>query len=129
VDDLPEQKPELTLAADSEGISHNAVRLKLAHLRAGQQSKSKHLRVAFLLIARQGVSTNDVLRQMQSAKITSEVEDKVWSVKAFVDHASLEVACSTEDRKAIVWQLLNGKNIPASILSVNGKNLLDVILH
>jgi hypothetical protein len=44
VDDLPEQKPELALAADADGLFHHAVRLKRAHLRAGQQSKSQHLR-------------------------------------------------------------------------------------
>ena len=130
VDDLPEQRPELTVAADSEGLSHDVVRLKLAHLRAGQQSKSKHLRVAFLLIARQGVSMDDVVREMQHAIVTSEVKgkEKVWSVRASVKNTSLEVARSTEDRKAIVRQLVNGESIPVSILSVNGKDLAGAIL-
>ncbi len=67
---------------------------------------------------------------MQHAIVTSEVKgkEKVWSVRASVKNTSLEVARSTEDRKAIVRQLVNGESIPVSILSVNGKDLAGAIL-
>jgi hypothetical protein len=123
VDDLPEQNAELTLTADAEGLSHHAVRLKLTHLRAGQQSSLRHLRVAFLAIARQGVLPGELATTIQHAKIASEVNGKVWSVRASIDDSSLEVSRSTDDRKAILRQLINGKSIAPSILSVNGKDM------
>jgi hypothetical protein len=136
VDDLPEQKPEFALVADRDGLAHNVVRLKLTHLRHGQRSKSKHLRVAFLLLARQGVPAEDVVHEIQHARITSDARasaakerDKLWSVQVTAGKASLEVARSTEDRKTIVRQFIDGQSIPASVLSVNGKDLAAPILR
>jgi hypothetical protein len=129
VDPLPEQKPELSLAADRDGLAHKIVRLKLTHLRAGQQTSSKHLTVAFLIIARQGVAADEVVREMQQARISSDVKEKIWSVTAEVEKSRLEVARSTDDRKAIIRQLANRESIRASILSVNGKDLASSVLH
>jgi hypothetical protein len=123
VDDLPEQRPEFTLAADANGLAHHAVRLKLAHLLPGQQTKSQHLRVAFLLMARQDVSPHEVVRAMQGAQITSEAKDATWSVKVVGAGFSCEVARSVEDRTVIIRQWVNGESIPPSLLSVNGKDV------
>jgi hypothetical protein len=84
VDELPEQAPALTLEADAEGLAHHAVRLKLSHLNAGQQTKSKHLRVAFLVAARDGAD-------VRAAQVSSEVRDHAWTVKASVTGLSLEL--------------------------------------
>lgn len=84
VDELPEQESAFTLEADAEGLAHHAVRLKLAHLNAGRQTKSKHLRVAFLVAARDGAD-------VRAAKVTTEVRDHLWTVKASVAGVSLGV--------------------------------------
>jgi hypothetical protein len=84
VDELPEQASALTLEADAEGLAHHAVRLKLAHLNAGRQTKSKHLRVAFLVAARDGAD-------VRAAQVSSEVRERVWTVKASLAGLSLEL--------------------------------------
>jgi hypothetical protein len=84
VDELPEQAPALTLEADAEGLAHHAVRLKLAHLNAGVQTKSKHLRVAFLVAARDGAD-------LHAAQVSSEIRDHVWTVRASLADVSLEL--------------------------------------
>jgi hypothetical protein len=117
VDEVPEQRAALTLEADAEGLAHGAVRLKLAHLSAGRQTESKHLRVAMLVAAR---SAADV----RAAKVSSEVRDKLWTVKASLAGLSLELARSAEDRKQIATQSVNGEPAPRALLSVNGKELI-----
>jgi hypothetical protein len=116
-DELPEQKPALALEADAVGLAHHAVRLKLAHLSAGRQTESKHLRVAFLLAARDGA-------EVRAAQVSSEVRNHVWTVKASLAGLSLELARSADDRKQIVSQLVNGEAAPRALLSVNGTELI-----
>jgi hypothetical protein len=120
VDELPERKPALTLEADADGLANHAVRWKLAHLSAGQQTQSKHLRLALLVAARDGAD-------VRAAKVSSEIRDKVWSMQAALPGLSLELARSTDDRKKVESQLVNGRAVPREILSVNGKDLTAAI--
>jgi hypothetical protein len=121
-DGLPEQKPALTLEADADGLAHHAVRLKLAHLSEGRETASKHLRVAFLVAARDGA-------QVRAVTATSEIRDGVWTVKAGLAGLSLEVAREAGDRKRILRQRVNGEPIPRSLLSVDGKDLAGALLR
>jgi hypothetical protein len=105
------------------------VRIRIAHLSAGLESRSQHLRVAFLIVARQDVSTEAVTREVQLARITSWQAGSLWSVQAALKDTTLEVARSTEDRKGILRQLVNGATLPAALLSVNGKDLAGPVLH
>lgn len=129
LDDLPEQKAALTLIADAEGLSHHAVHIKLTHLSAGLQSRSKHLRVAFLIVARQGIAPELVARELQLAKVTDRQTGNLWSVQAALKDTTLEVARSSEDHKQILRELANGAAIAPAALSVNGKDLAGPVLH
>lgn len=125
VDDLPEQRAVLSLSADAEGLAHHVVRWKLTHLEAGQTSRSKHLRVALLIVAREGLAPDIVERELRAAKVSDQLTGNVWSVQAELKGMRLEVARSAEDSKQILSQLVNGASIPAAVLSVNGKELAD----
>ena len=121
VDDLPERKSELSLEADADGLAHQAVRLKLAHLGAGQTTQAKHLHVAFLVAAREGTDVRDL-------KAASEVRDHVWRVAAALRGLTLEVARSADDRKKIERQTVNGTAIARALLSVDGRDLASTLL-
>jgi hypothetical protein len=117
VDELPQQKPALTLEADADGLKEHAVRLKLAHASAGQASQEKHLRVAFLIAARDGAD-------LRAANVSSEIREHVWTVKASLPGLALEVVRSADDRKKIESQLVNGAPAPRALLAVNGNELI-----
>jgi len=129
VDDLPGQKAVLALSADAEGLKHHVARIKVMHLRAGQVSSSKHLRVALLIVARQGVAPDLAARELQAAKISDQLNGNLWSVQAALKGITLEVAQSSEDRKQILRQFVNGASIPVAVLSVNGKDPAGPIPH
>jgi hypothetical protein len=129
VDGLPEARPAVTLAADSEGLAHHAIRLKIAHMEAGRRTAAKHLRIALLAVAREGPGEQDLLRDVHAAQVSSEVHGREWTVKAVLPGLSLELARSTDDRKAIASQLVKGAPAPAAVLSVNGRDLAGSLLE
>jgi hypothetical protein len=122
VDTLSGQRLAYTLVADEVGLAHGAIRLKVSHLPAGQQTVSTHLRVAFLVAARDSTKT-------RSAVVVSDIRNGVWRLKAALPGLSLELARSAQDREVILDQRINGRPVANDLLSVNGKDVTDAIWH
>jgi hypothetical protein len=126
-DSLNGHPPQLTLAADELGLSHHAVRLKLAHLAAGELSKSEHLRVAFLIVAADTDQPQQLITELAQAELTDHVDGDTWHLAAKLPSLSLEVDRSATDRNAISAQRINGRDAVPMVLSVDGKDLAGPI--
>jgi hypothetical protein len=85
----------------SPKISLEKTRLKIQHLAAGEQTREKHLRVAMLMGA----------RDVATAKVASELRDGVWAVSAKLPGLSLEVQRDAADRKKILAEKVNGRQV------------------
>jgi hypothetical protein len=120
VDSLPEAKPSIAILSDPEGLRHHAVRLKISHLPDGAHTQSKHLRVALLAV---------VGSDAAQAKVSSEIRDGQWIVKASLPGTALELARSASDRKMITAQSVNGQAVAAGILSIDGRDLATNLLQ
>ena len=116
-------KDAYSLVADSEGLTHHAMKLRLVNLEAGAKPSSDHIRVAFLVGAADDVKPDKLIHLLSAAMVRDDVSAGTWDVSATMPGKSLEVIRSLTDRADIIGQKIDGKEVTAQLLSVNGKDL------
>jgi hypothetical protein len=94
-------------------VSLEHTRLKIQHLAPGESTKEKHLRVALLI----------GIRDVAGAKVSSELRDGMWTVRAALPGLSLELQRDQADRKKIAAQKVNGEPVARMVLAIDGKSI------
>jgi hypothetical protein len=122
-DGIENEKEEYSLVADSEGLAHHAMKLRLVNLGAGAKPKSEHIRVAFLVAAADDAKPDQLIHALASATVHDDLNADTWDVSVTLPGKSLEVIRSLSDRADIIGQKVDGKEVVPELLSVNGKDL------
>ena len=121
-------QPEVTLQADADGLSYGAARFSVYHYRgAARKLSEEHVRAGLLIEAAQcdtEASVKELLARVSSAKIDHSSDRSVWSARASVGGLVLEAARDMAKGRP-AHRRIDGKDAPAYVLNVNGKELAE----
>jgi hypothetical protein len=111
------------LVADSEGLPHHAMRLRLANLESAGKSASAHIRIVLLVAAADDAKPDDLIQNLSAATLHEDLDAETWHVSVKLPDKSLEVTRSATDRTKIISQKIDGNEVTPRILAVNDKDL------
>ena len=124
------QEPTLVLQADQVGLEGGAARLTAYHYRGPERKlEDAHVRVGLLFLAGRCEGEKefaDLLERARRARITDADERGTWTVKAELGDLTLEARRDLRKGR-IVSRRVNGHEVEASCLAVNGDDLAAAI--
>ena len=123
IDPINGAAPAVSLSADTLGLAHGAVRLKITHLRGSETTTTRDLRIALLLVADDQRPAAALIEELRAASLVDNIQGDTWTVAARVANTTLGIQRSVTDRKTIFGQMIDGQPAPRPVLSVNGADL------
>jgi hypothetical protein len=113
----------LALMADSEGLPHHAMRLRLTNLEGSSKSAIDHIRLVFIAAAADDSKPDNLIHLLSAATLREDLDADTWHIAITLNDKSLEVTRSATDRSKITSQKIDGKEVAPRILSVDDKDL------
>jgi hypothetical protein len=113
----------LSLVTDTEGLAHHAMRLRLSNVEPGAKTSSAHIRLVFIAAAADDATPDNLIHTLSAATLSDDIGADTWHVSVKLPGKSLEVTRSATDRTKIISQKIDGSEVTAQILAVNGKDI------